>query len=51
MARTIGDYYVKIPHFGGIKGVLCGEPCIKTFNINEQTDFILIGCKFYILSK
>ncbi len=35
-----------MPIYGGIRGALSPKPSIKTFNINEQTDFILIGCKF-----
>ena len=41
------DYYVKIPAFGGKKGSLSSEPCIKTFIINDKTDFLILGCKSF----
>jgi len=44
VARTIGDYYVKLPAFGGKAGALSSEPCIKTFMINDKTDFLILGC-------
>ena len=46
--RTIGDYYAKFPAFGGVKGSLSCSPCIKTFFINQDTDFLLLGCKHYL---
>ena len=44
MARTIGDYYCKIPELGGIKGTVSPEPCINILRIDEKSDFILMGC-------
>ena len=37
-----------MPLFGGVKGALSSEPCIKTFMLNDQTDFVLLGCKIIL---
>ena len=47
MARTIGDYYAKVPALGGIKGTIIAEPCINILKIDPFSDFILLGCKSF----
>ena len=44
VARTIGDYYAKIPEFGGMKGLVSAEPCINILKADERSDFLLMGC-------
>ena len=46
MVRTIGDYYSKDPRFGGIEGTNISMPCINVVPIDDQSDFVLMGCKF-----
>ena len=45
MARTIGDYYAKIPELGGVKGTLVSEPSINLLRVDHNSDFLLMGCK------
>ena len=45
MARTIGDYYVKIPALGGFVGGLIAEPTINFLKVDDKSDFLLLGCK------
>ena len=44
VARTIGDFYAKIPELGGVKGLVSSEPCINRFKVDDKSDFILMGC-------
>lgn len=48
MARTIGDLGSKSPLFGGNAGTVISKPCINKLQINEKSDFILLGCKYFI---
>ena len=43
IARTIGNFYAKMPEFGGIKGIISPDPCINTFRVDDKSDFILMG--------
>ena len=45
VVRTIGDYYSKLPQFGGKKGTNICLPCINLIPIDDKSDFILLGCK------
>ena len=44
VARTIGDYYAKLPELGGVKGSVIGDPCINVLKADERSDFLLMGC-------
>jgi protein phosphatase 2C family protein 2/3 len=44
VARTIGDFYAKIPELGGVKGLVSSDPCITLFKVDDKSDFILMGC-------
>lgn len=46
VSRTIGDVCAKNKKLGGKSGVLIAEPCITIFEINDNSDFILLGCMF-----
>lgn len=41
--RSFGDFEAKLPHFGGVEGVVISEPEIFTYNSDEM-DFIVLGC-------
>ena len=45
MARTIGDYGVKIPELGGKPNMVVCLPSVQSFQIHDKSDFILLGCK------
>ena len=45
VVRTIGDYYSKIPEFGGKSGTNIPYPCVNLIPIDDESDFILLGCK------
>lgn len=45
VSRTIGDIEAKLEKFGGNENVIIPIPDIKYFEISDQYDFILIGCK------
>lgn len=47
VSRTIGDIRAKNKDLGGKPGVVIADPCITVFDINENSDFILLGCKIY----
>ena len=44
VSRTIGDFEAKDSRFGGNSNVIISIPEIKYFDINDEHDFILIGC-------
>jgi len=46
VVRTIGDYYSKNKEFGGMPGTNVAMPCVNEIQIDEKSDFILLGCKF-----
>ena len=35
----------KNPLAGGMIGTVIGKPCVNKFQINDKSDFILLGCK------
>jgi len=43
VSRTIGDIEAKLPKFKGNPEVVIAEPDIKSFEIEKDHDFILIG--------
>ena len=43
LARTIGNFYAKMPEFGGIEGIISPDPCINIFRLDDLSDFILMG--------
>lgn len=45
VVRTIGDYYSKIPELGGKSGTNIPYPCVNLIPIDDESDFILLGCK------
>ena len=56
VSRTFGDAEAKLKAYGGNPYVIIAEPDIKSFKINEEHDFIMLGCIFfffllYFLSK
>ena len=44
VSRTIGDVSAKLPIFGGIPNAVISTPDIKSFELGNNIDFILIGC-------
>ena len=44
VSRTIGDIEAKEPQFGGIPGVVIAEPEITYFTIDDNIDFLMLGC-------
>ena len=53
VSRTIGDIESKDEKFGGKKGVVTAMPDISEFDLNEEYNFIVIGCDgiFDVLSN
>ena len=48
VVRTIGDYYSKLPQFGGKPKTNIYWPCVNIIPLDNDSDFILLGCKFII---
>lgn len=44
VSRSFGDVEAKIQRFGGLENVLIATPEITIFKINEETDFLFLGC-------
>lgn len=44
MSRTIGDIEAKDLRYGGIPGVVIATPEIRSFKIQDNYDFIVLGC-------
>lgn len=44
VSRTIGDIEAKNQKYGGNPNVIISTPEIKYFDINDNSDYILIGC-------
>ena len=44
VSRTFGDVEAKIEKFGGMKGVVVALPDITEIELNEEYNFIVIGC-------
>lgn len=44
VSRTIGDIESKLKRFGGMLNVVSAVPEITTFKLNDDQDFILLGC-------
>ena len=53
VSRTFGDIESKDERFGGKKGVVVALPDINEFDLNEEYNFIVIGCDgiFDVLSN
>ena len=53
VSRTFGDIESKDERFGGKKGVVVASPDISEFDLNEEYNFIVIGCDgiFDVLSN
>jgi serine/threonine protein phosphatase PrpC len=53
VSRTFGDIEIKNESLGGKKGVVVALPDISEFDLNEQYNFIVIGCDgiFDVLSN
>ena len=53
VSRTLGDIETKDENFGGKKGVVVAEPDISEFDLNDDFNFIVIGCDgiFDVLSN
>jgi hypothetical protein len=45
VARSFGDFGSKSPLIGGLNGTIIAKPCVNKFQINERSDFLLLGCK------
>jgi hypothetical protein len=45
----LGDFKSKIPSIGGKVGTVIAKPCVNSFKITDKSDFILLGCKVYII--
>ena len=44
VSRTIGDAEAKLPQFGGKKNVIISTPDITSFTIDNDIDFLMLGC-------
>ena len=44
VSRTIGDVEAKNVLFGGIPGVISHEPDVESFVIDDNFDYLLLGC-------
>ena len=44
VSRTIGDAEAKLPKYGGIPDVISAVPDIFCFKIDEDYDFLMLGC-------
>ena len=44
VSKTFGDIEAKRPKYGGNPNVIVCEPDIKSFKIQDNFDFIMIGC-------
>ncbi|CAD8135189.1 unnamed protein product [Paramecium pentaurelia] len=44
VSRTFGDIEAKFEQFGGNSNVVISEPDVKIFKINQDHDFIVLGC-------
>jgi len=44
VSRTIGDIEAKDPRYGGISDVVIATPEIRSFKIQDNYDFIVLGC-------
>ena len=44
VSRTIGDAEAKLPEFGGLHGVVIAQPEITYFCIDDEIDFLMMGC-------
>ncbi|CDW75013.1 protein phosphatase 2c containing protein [Stylonychia lemnae] len=44
VARTIGDIESKIAKYGGKSGVIVSQPDVHSLKINDNFDFMIIGC-------
>lgn len=45
VSRSFGDVEAKIPHLGGMQGVIVPTPDIISFKIDSEVDFLVLGCK------
>jgi protein phosphatase 2C family protein 2/3 len=43
VSRTFGDCLAKLEQYGGNPNVIISEPEIMVFDINNSTDYILLG--------
>lgn len=48
VSKTFGDIEAKREKFGGNPNVVVAIPDIKEFNIDDNMDFLLLGCKCLI---
>ncbi len=44
MSRTFGDIEAKKPKYGGNPRVVIATPDVKSFKIEDNYDFIVLGC-------
>jgi len=44
VSRTFGDIEAKLEKFGGNPNVVIADPEIQMIQLNDQTDFIVLGC-------
>ena len=53
VSRTIGDFHAKLAQFGGNRNCVIPIPDVRSFEIAENTDFLMIGCDgiFDVLSN
>lgn len=49
VSRTIGDLEAKDPKYGGNRNVVVAEPEIHEYGINEQSDFLVLGCTLGVI--
>ena len=44
VSRTFGDIEAKVSKYGGNPNVIIAEPEIKSFQVKDDYDFVLLGC-------
>ena len=45
VSRTFGDAEAKLSKFGGNEKVIIANPDVTYFKIDNEVDFIVLGCK------
>lgn len=51
VGRSFGDIEAKYEKFGGNPRVLIAEPEVQIIKLMEDHDFIVLGCKFFIINN
>lgn len=50
VCRSFGDIEAKSEKHGGNSKVIIAEPEVQMFRLTEEHDFIILGCKYIIIT-